>query len=301
MEPKKVQYKEQHNTDADGVIDDTQKLISHINAGDRILDVGAGSGHIADLICCQRTECHVELLETDADMNSVLGAKYQRNAGIQVHSPKLDYFLAVKILKKRSIYYDTIVMSAAIHEIFSFTKWKDKFYNREIVSKIVEEAASLLSPGGKLIIRDGVLPENYYAADEFEIYGDKGRGCELADLAVKYAKCMERIGDPLFLPRVVSLDKHAVRCSGSRAALTNLLYTITWGTIPFHRECRKLNSFFSLTDWIKLADTTGKACGLKITYMESYLQDGYVNNLDGYTSFGRRLPDSNCIVVLEKS
>lgn len=281
-------------------MDDTEKIVAHVNVGDRILDVRAGSGCVADLISCHRAGCHIELLETDADANSILGTKYCRDSDIQVHSPKLDYFLAVKILKERLISYDTIVMSAAIHEIFSFTKWKGKFYNREIVSKIVEEAASLLSPGGKLIIRDGVLPENYYAADEFEIYGDKGRGCELANLAVKYAKCAERIGDPLFLPKVVSLDKHAVQCSGSRAALTNLLYTITWGTIPFHRECRKLNSFFSLTDWIKLADTIGKACGLKITYMESYLQDGYVNNLDGYTSFGRRLPDSNCIVVLEK-
>jgi hypothetical protein len=86
------------------------------------------------------------------------------------------------------------------------------------------------------------------------------------------------------------------------------LYTYTWGAASFPYEVRELYGILPYDEYVaKLVEWVGGAKVVEIpAHLRSYLQPGYRDNLAGKVEVTDErdmpveLPDSNCLIVIEK-
>jgi hypothetical protein len=101
------------------------------------------------------------------------------------------------------------------------------------------------------------------------------------------------------------------RVEMTAADAMEFLYTYTWGPASFPYEVRELYGILpydayvaALVDWVGGPDS-GKVVDIP-EYQRSYLQPGYRDNLAGKIELTDEhdrpveLPDSNCLIVIEK-
>ncbi|MBP9758029.1 MAG: class I SAM-dependent methyltransferase, partial [Candidatus Pacebacteria bacterium] len=122
------------------------------NARD-ILDVGCANGVITKGIAHRYPEARVHGIDLDDEFITEAARPSEDD-----HAPEFERVYLREILE-RPRRYDAVTFMSVLHEFYSYG-------NREpSVMKAVADAYELLNPGGKLVIRDMILPERMKTAE----------------------------------------------------------------------------------------------------------------------------------------
>jgi hypothetical protein len=170
--------------------------------------------------------------------------------------------------------------------VFSYTEPR---FALESVRAVIAAAYATLVPGGRIVIRDGVMPAP--GTRRIRFIADGAR----ATFDLYVAQFEGR--------KIVYRDLSPDRVELSTADAMEFLYTYTWGPASFPYEVRELYGIMTLADYAAaLAEWTGGT----VIHQQSYLQPGYPANLSPKIELTDEhdqrveLPDSNCLLVLAK-
>ncbi len=287
---------------------DKQRMLDFVRPG-RIVEIGPGGGVVLDLLEDRFATAEIIGVDLSREVIAALAARAKANGRrwrvVLGAAEKLNELvgdnsvdgqglpLTGSIAESRCGSIDTVVFCSILHEVFSYT---EPHFRLESVRDVIRAAWRVLRPGGRIVIRDGVMPAPgtrriaFLAPDArptFELYVAQfaGRKIEFRGLADG-------------------------RVELSTADAMEFLYTYTWGPASFPYEVRELYGIMtydayvaSLVDWVG-----GDARVVDIPLdQRSYLQPGYRTGLAGKIALTDErdvpveLPDSNCLIAIEKS
>jgi len=236
-------------------------------ASGRILDVGAGGGELTEAL-------GAEALESDPEYAAALEAR-----GITTtlgEASDIANLYGAETL-------DTVVFCSVLHEVWS-SGGADAWANAII------GAHRVLKPGGRLIIRDGVMPER----------PDRRATLEMLD------------GNNDAVRRYLALqDDHAIRLlhitgnqwTGSLHSVAEFAFTYTWGDDEerYDREARERYQLFTAERYPEVVE----ARGFERVFVDSYRQPGYRHHLERKVQMrsddGVMWPDTNMLMVFTKT
>ena len=257
--------------------------------GNSVLDVGPGGGALLDLIEKKMPNLDIKGIDLSENVINELTKKKLKESHIW-NIIKGDALNLSKYFENNSI--DTIIYSSIIHELYSYIPYNGKKFNKETIKVALKEAYSILSIGGRIIIRDGIMssPVNSYRIIEFNDKED--------------IKKLDRyIND--FKGRTITYEKindNTVKMLINDAM--EFLYTYTWGEDSYPLEVQEQFGYFTLEEYISFIKEN--LPNSKIIESKSYLQKGYEENLLPKINFYDEnmnvvsLPDSTSIIVIEK-
>ena len=257
--------------------------------GNSVLDVGPGGGALLDLIEKKMPNLDIKGIDLSENVINELTKKKLKESHIW-NIIKGDALNLSKYFENNSI--DTIIYSSIIHELYSYIPYNGKKFNKETIKVALKEAYYILSIGGRIIIRDGIMssPVNSYRIIEFNDKED--------------IKKLDRyIND--FKGRTITYEKindNTVKMLINDAM--EFLYTYTWGEDSYPLEVQEQFGYFTLEEYISFIKEN--LPNSKIIESKSYLQKGYEENLLPKINFYDEnmnvvsLPDSTSIIVIEK-
>ena len=257
--------------------------------GNSVLDVGPGGGALLDLIEKKMPNLDIKGIDLSENVINELTKKKLKEGHIW-NIIKGDALNLSKYFENNSV--DTIIYSSIIHELYSYIPYNGKKFNKETIKVALKEAYSILSVGGRIIIRDGIMssPVNSYRIIEFNDKED--------------IKKLDRyIND--FKGRTITYEKindNTVKMLINDAM--EFLYTYTWGEESYPLEVQEQFGYFTLEEYISFIKEN--LPNSKIIESKSYLQKGYEENLLPKINFYDEnmnvvsLPDSTSIIVIEK-
>jgi Methylase involved in ubiquinone/menaquinone biosynthesis len=257
--------------------------------GNNILDIGPGGGALMDLI-----------LERDSTLN-VYGIDIATNVIDSLNKKKVEEERMWNLIKGDALYLDeyfkeesidTIIYSSIIHELFSYIEYEGKKFNHDVILKTLKSAYKILSKGGRIIIRDGIMtePKEDYRIIEFN---------NINDIEILDRYCADFRGREITYEKI---NKNKVKMLVNDAM--EFLYTYTWGENSFALEVKEQFGYFTPTEYRTLIEEN--LDGAKIVFLEAFLQTGYEENLLNKISIYDednkivKLPNSTCIMVIEK-
>ena len=190
---------------------------------------------------------------------------------------------------------DTVVFCSILHEVYSYTE-PAKFQLESVRDVDRAPRWATLRPGGRIVIRDGVMPPP----------GTRRIQLARARRAADVRSLRRAVRGPHDRVRELAPD----RVEMSRADAMEFLYTYTWGPASFPYEVRELYGILPYDEYVAtLVDWVGGRAAARVVEIpprSSYLQPGYRDNLARQDRADRRarraveLPDSNCLIVIEK-
>lgn len=270
-------------------IDDKSKILHYVT-GDNVLDIGPGGGVMLDLVEEQYPDKKVFGIDIAENVIQELSKKKVR----ENHSWEVlkgDAFQLNSHFKEGEI--DTIIFSSVLHELFSFVPYEGKKFNTNTIKAALSSSFNILSSGGRIIIRDGIMSE---PVNEWKIIRFKNK--EDMDIFKRYVQD--------FKGREIQyeiLSSSEVKLPINDAM--EFLFTYTWGEDAYHHEVKEQFGYFTPTEYKEaISDLFGDKAN--ILTCEHYLQTGYEEfllpkvdflNADYSTS---RLPDSTCFIIIEK-
>jgi SAM-dependent methyltransferase len=248
--------------------------------GPDVLDVGAGGGELTAAIAA--AGFRASALDAAADAIERLTA-----LGL-LHEVRRGYAEQVRQLFPDP--FDTIVVSALLHEVYSYGTAPDAgppLHGYDALALTLTRFGESLRDGGRLIIRDGIMPDHprdqatvdELSVDDIEALHDYRRRSPHSEL------------------RALHLRGRSV--TGTRHAIAEFLFTLTWGIETFPREALERYQLFTLAGYGEYA---GKH-GFDLLHSEHVTQRGYVDALAhlSVTSAGRPwFPPTNGLWVFEK-
>lgn len=270
---------------------DPKKIImEHVKEG-VVMDIGTGSGVMLDILTEKLTKSIV--IGTDASESVI---KELRNIK-QREKKKWEVTKSDALNLKDKFgtsFADTIIFSSVLHELFSYIEYEGKKFNMDTIIQVLQQAFDVLIPGGRLIIRDGIMTDSkenriitFKTEEDREIFNRyvsdfKGR-------KIKY-EALE--------PLVVKLDVNDAM---------EFLYTFTWGPEAYTHEVQEQFGYFTPLEYKKIInESLGEKAVIK--KFEHYLQEGYTEyvlpKLANFTDENGNkvtLPDSTCFIVIEKT
>ncbi|NVB81441.1 MAG: methyltransferase [Kofleriaceae bacterium] len=272
---------------------DKERMLDFVRPG-RIVEIGPGGGIVLDLLEARFPES--EIIGVDLSKEVVAALEARARAGNHRWRVALGAAEALPELVSPSS-VDTVVFCSILHEVFSYTERGGTRFHLESVRDVVRAAWATLVPGGRIVIRDGVMPPpgtrriRMLAEDArpvFDLYVSQFEGRKIAykELA----------------PDWIEL---------STADAMEFLYTYTWGPASFPYEVRELYGILPYEQYVRtLVDWFGGETVARVVEiapaMRSYLQPGYHDNLKGKIELTDEqdrpveLPDSNCLIVIER-
>lgn len=256
----------------------------------RVLDVGAGGGEFSHAL----EELGYTVVALDVSDDAIIR---MRKTYPELTTVKLLANQAI-LLGKNS--FDAVVCSSILHEVFSYG---DDVRSRGHISSIeraVQSFYSILKPGGRLIIRDGVKPENWNDTAKIEmlpghdnqVVHDYLRMCPLSN-GMAY-------GDQGHAVALTNIQN--TTWLGNLHSCMEFAYTYTWGLGSYPRETQELYTPLTLIEYDELL----KSQGFELEKSFSYLQEGYPVNLAEKMLLTNMMneeiswPDSNAIWVARK-
>ena len=228
----------------------------------RVLDVGAGGGEFAE---------HLRLAGYDV---TALDASNDAIDRIREKFPKVTtaHFLANHVDALGVDIFDAIICSSILHEVFSYGDDIHKAGHLSSIDRAFESFNKALAPGGVLIIRDGVLPDNWKDLG-YITFGDNGNE---KDLATYLDMCPFANGVSSKAGNLVKLHYVARNTYiGNVRSLMEFAYTYTWGIQSYHRETQELYGVLTLDEYAAMLEKHGYT----VTTKFSYLQPGYPEHL----------------------
>ena len=188
---------------------------------------------------------------------------------------------------------DTIIYCSILHELFSYIEYNRRKFNYETLAAALKSAFEILPAGGRIIIRDGIMTE---PVDQKRI---------IRFLSEEGMEFLERYAGDFKGRKIVysAVGRNEVIMPVNDAM--EFLYTYTWGEKSYVHEVNEQFGYFTPSEYRKFINSAlGEQA--QIIELKHFLQDGYTIALSPKIEFldeGRRpvrLPDSTCIIVIEK-
>jgi SAM-dependent methyltransferase len=258
---------------------DKERMLDHVKPG-RIVEIGPGGGVVLDLLEARFPEAEIIGVDVSREVITALEARTGHRWRV-VHG-------AAEALPEVAHDVDTVVLCSILHEVYSYAG-----FSMAAVERVIKAAWASLRQGGRIVIRDGVRPPDgtrrirFLAPDArptFDLYVAQFEG-----RAIQYGA----IGDRVEL---------------SSADAMEFLYTYTWGPASFPYEVRELYGIMTYDAYVAALLTWcdgARVVGIPAA-QRSYLQAGYRDHLAGKIELTDErdvpveLPDSNCLIVIEK-
>ncbi|WOO36859.1 class I SAM-dependent methyltransferase [Anaerocolumna sp. AGMB13020] len=269
---------------------DYKKIILEYLTGDKIIDIGPGGGALMDLI------------EDNAPDKQVIGIEIAQNVLDNLKRKKQledkkwevmygDALNLSQYMDKNSV--DTIIFCSILHELFSYIEYEGKKFNYDTLAAAFISAFDILRPGGRIIIRDGIMTEDkeeqriirFLSKDGMEFlkrYAEDFKGREINYKVIGHNEVILPINDAM-----------------------EFLYTYTWGEKSYIHEVNEQFGYFTPLGFENfITEVLGNKA--KIIILKHFLQEGYTIALSQKIEFydinrnAVRLPDSTCLVVIEK-
>lgn len=269
---------------------DYKKIILDYITGDNVIDIGPGGGALMDLI--EERYPKKKVLGVDIAQNVLDSLKKKK----QLENRKWDvlYGDALNLgqyIKRGSI--DTVIFCSILHELFSYIEFNGRKFNHETLAAAFKSVFEILPKGGRIIIRDGIMTE---PADEkriirflseegiqfLERYAKDFKGREIEYVVVGQNEVLMPVNDAM-----------------------EFLYTYTWGEKSYVHEVNEQFGYFTPSGFKEFINMV-LGDNAKIVEFKHFLQEGYTIALSQKVEFfdekrnPARLPDSTCIVVIEK-
>jgi ubiquinone/menaquinone biosynthesis C-methylase UbiE len=259
---------------------DKERMLDHVKAG-RIVEIGPGGGVVLDLLEARFPEAEIIGVDVSREVIAALEARRGHRWRV-VHS-------AAEALPEVAHDVDTVVLCSILHEVYSYAG-----FSMAAVERVIKAAWASLHQGGRIVIRDGVRPPDgtrrirFLAPDArptFDLYVAQFEG-----RAIHYKAIDDRV-------------------ELSTADAMEFLYTYTWGPASFPYEVRELYGIMTYDAYVAalLAWCPGARVVDLPAAQRSYLQPGYRDHLAGKIELTderdvpAELPDSNCLIVIEKT
>jgi SAM-dependent methyltransferase len=271
---------------------DKERMLDFVGAQPRtIVEIGPGGGVVLDLLEARFPDA--EVIGVDLSREAIAALEARARAGRRRWRVVLGAAEALpELVPVGSV--DCVVFCSILHEVFSYTEPR---FDLESVARVIRAAWAVLRPGGRIVIRDGVMPPpatrriRFVAADArptFELYVAQFEGRRIV---------YEQLGSD--------------RVELSAADAMEFLYTYTWGPASFPYEVRELYGILPYDAYVaKLVEWVGGPDVANVVDLppaaRSYLQPGYRDGLAGKIELTDEhdrpveLPDSNCLIVIER-
>lgn len=264
-------------------------ILEHV-IGKKVLDIGPGGGVLLDLLEERMPEVTPIGIDISSNVVEALRQRKQREGRqwevLQGDALNLEDFVEAGTV-------GTVIFSSILHELYSYVPLNGKKFNHDTVSAALRSAFDVLSVGGVIIIRDGIMTEPTALLRKVRFLEEDG----MAWLE-RYAK--DFAGRQLQYQR---LGEEEVLMPVNDAM--EFLYTYTWGEEAYIHEVQEQFGYFTPTEFASFIDQTlGKQA--KIEVFRHYLQEGYTEALRDRVRFmdesGQEvaLPDSTCFIVIRK-
>ncbi len=282
---------------------DKARMLDYVVPG-LVVEVGPGGGIVLDLLHDRYPDSRVVGLDASAAVIEALQRKIAPGAG-RIEVVQGDAFQLPDLFGRQTI--NTVVFCSVLHEIFSYVPWAEangeapQRFRFGSVEAIVAAAFRALAPGGRIIVRDGVMPDEGSRVVEFTD-PEWRAGLDL------FAKSYE--------PRLVRFEALSpTRVRVSTADLYEFITTYTWGPAAFPYEIREQRAVLPRVQYVnrliaacESADPPFIAREVAVAKdLRSYLQPGYPANIAGhiriFDATGTQevpMPDVNGVWVLEK-
>lgn len=278
---------------------DKQRMLDHVRPG-RIVEVGPGGGVVLDL--CEARFAGSEILGIDASL--MVAEALRRRRADERHRWEVrhaDAFHLPAIVGEGAV--DTVIFCSLLHEIFSYVEHAGddgapRRFRLEPVRDLLRAAWRALAPGGRIVIRDGVMPPP--GVRELELLAPDAE--EFLGLFVRQFE-----GRPIAVERT---GPHRVRMSTADAM--EFAYTYLWGAASFPFEVREQYGVLPydayrdhVVAWLSADGPAPTVVPIPRAAAE-YVQDGYRRGLAGKLRFldeqGAEcdLPASNALWVYQK-
>ena len=271
---------------------DKARMLQFLKPG-CIVEVGPGGGVVLDLLQSHFPDSEIIGLDVS---HQVVAALEQRKK--QTHARwniiEGNAFEFSKYFEIGSL--TDVVFCSILHEIYSYIESDDGTrFHLESVQKMLQSAFEALAPGGRILIRDGIMPEHkpqhlQFIAEDARPFFD--------------AFCREFKGRKIEYQEV---NENTILLDSADAM--EFMYTYTWGPESFPYEVREQYGVMTYTDYCNaiLSWLGNRAQLIKIPEPEALvLQPGYVTALKDKVRItdvlGNPLPypPSNAIIVIEK-
>lgn len=277
-------------SDMNGALEDKRVMLDYVT-GNAVADIGPGGGVLLDLLAQETDANEIFGIDVSANVIEELNKKKAENGSTWI-PVRGDALALHKVFEPGSV--DTIIFSSVLHELFSYIPYNGKKFNYAVLTAALTSAFFVLAPGGRIIIRDGIMTE-----ETGELRRIRFRNPE----DVKWLKAYQA----LFKGRKIKYhyiyeDEVAMPVNDA----LEFLYTYTWGEEAFSHEVNEQFAYFTPYEYISfIKETLGDQA--RIIHFDNYLQDGYTlhlrNKIDFMDMEGNPaiLPDSTCLIVIEKN
>lgn len=269
---------------------DYKKVILDYITGTAVLDIGPGGGVLLDLI--EERLPHVRPVGIDISSNVIEALEKRKRLEHKAWEVmKGDALNLRDYVEPGSV--DTVIFSSILHELYSYIETDGSRFNTATVEAALLSAYDVLAPGGRIIIRDGIMtepPDTWRRIRFLEADG--------MEWLIRYATD--------FKGRVISYEQLAeaeVRMPVNDAM--EFLYTYTWGAEAYVHEVQEQFGYFTPAQYAEcIRRTLGPEAIIRV--QQHYLQEGYAEALADRIDFmdedGKpvKLPDSTCLYVIEK-
>lgn len=269
---------------------DYKKVILDYITGSSIIDIGPGGGALMDLI----EERYPEKTVVGVDIAQNVLDSLKKKKQLENRKWEVLYGDALNLgqyIEKGKV--DTIIFCSILHELFSYIEYNGSRFNHETLAAAFKSAFDILPPGGRIIIRDGIMTEPVDQKRIIRFLSEEGM-----EFLNRYAKDFK--GRDI---EYCVTGQNEVMMPVNDAM--EFLYTYTWGEKSYVHEVNEQFGYFTPTGFKDfIASVLGN--GAKIIEFRHFLQDGYTIALSQKIEFFDeerkpvRLPDSTCIVVIEK-
>ncbi|NMO95200.1 class I SAM-dependent methyltransferase [Paenibacillus lemnae] len=280
---------ENYLNDMNGSGDYKAVLLQYVT-GNTVIDIGPGGGILLDLLEERLPE--VEVVGIDISLNVIEALeKRKRLEGRRWNVMQGDALNLKSYVEQGSV--DTIIFSSILHELYSYIEYEGSRFNPATIEAGLVSAYEVLAPGGRIVIRDGIMTEPKEQIRHITFLEDGGM-----DWLIRYAEDFkgrkiryEQIGD----------QKAAMPVNDAM----EFLYTYTWGEEAYVHEVQEQFGYFTPSQFHKVI---GQCLGSEANILVSrhYLQEGYSEALAGRVEvtdehgYPADLPDSTCLIVIEK-
>jgi SAM-dependent methyltransferase len=271
---------------------DKERMLDYVKPG-RIAEIGPGGGVVLELL--ESRFPAAEIIGVDLSQEAIAALETRARAGN--HKWRL-VLGAAEILPELvgPSSLDTVIFCSILHEVYSYTERDGTKFHLESVRDVIRAAWATLRPGGRIVIRDGVMPPP--GRRRIKLIAPDAR--PTLDLYVEQFEGRKITFTELARDRVEMSTPDAME----------FLYTYTWGPASFPYEVRELYGILPYDDYVSaLVDWVGRDHATVVdipVHLRSYLQPGYRDNLAGKIELTDEhdrpveLPDSNCLIVIEK-
>lgn len=269
---------------------DYKKIILDYIVGENIIDVGPGGGALMDLIEERYPKKHI--LGVDISQNVLENLKKKKQLENRKWNVLYGDALNLKEYVKKDS-YDTVIFCSVLHELFSYIEHKGRKFNHETLAIALKSAFEILPIGGRIIIRDGIMTEPEDQKRRIRFLSEEG-----VAFLQRYAQDFE--GRDIQY-RLVAQNEVIMPVNDAM----EFLYTYTWGEKSYIHEVNEQFGYFTPSGFIEfIISLFGDKAN--IVELKSFLQNGYTIALSQKVEIfdekrcSVRLPDSTCLVVIEK-